>query len=139
MSAQHHGEGVAATIGIVDFLDFNCVIGQIVVQYVRDITPHIEFEYFPVVFQELFLRSDFASSEFMLKVVFHFLVLLRHPLGVGLYVPVVVGHDLAKRLGLLVNLEEFSSVGVAVKQSDVFAVDCDFISNSEAKRRNKLA
>ena len=108
-------------------------------QHIRNITPNIEFKDLSVIFQKLFLGSYLASAELMFKVILHLLVFLRNPFCVCLDIPVVVGHNFAKRLRRVVNFEKLSCIGVTVKETDVLAIYSDFVSYPEAKGGNELA
>lgn len=100
---------------------------------VGNITPHVEFEDFPVIFKELFLRCYFSSSEFVFKIIFHFLVFLRNPLSISFSIPVVIRYKFTKGLYSAVKFIKFSCVLVAVIESDIFTENIDFTANSEVE------
>ena len=55
--------GFAAIVGAVTLIDFNCVIGQVIVNDVRQIlTEGEEAEHLTIVVQELLLRSNLTTT-----------------------------------------------------------------------------
>jgi len=72
LSAEEAGEGVETVVLMVSLSDFDGVISQVVVDYERSVFGRaVETEHLSVVIQELLLRSNFATSELLLKVLEH--------------------------------------------------------------------
>ena len=128
---KHFGERISSVIGEVHLSDINSVIGQIVVNYVGIITLDVEFEYFSIVLEELFLRFYPASSQLVFQVIHHKRVLFRHEF-VHCFVLKVVERALeGVRLRDSQILVKFTSILVTIVYFYAFWKYFHFLTNTE--------
>jgi len=78
LSAQEQSERVAAIVCVMNFTDFNGVVGQVVVNDEGQIfKAGEESQYLSVMVKELLLRGNLAATEALLKELLHLVITLR--------------------------------------------------------------
>lgn len=131
LSLNKKGEGISAGVGSFNFSDFHGVISEVVVDDVGDLALAEELEDLSIVLQELLLRGDSSSSEFVLQEVLHHVIPVGDESGQGLLLEVVGGGFDGGSLGLAEVLVEFSGVDVTVVEEYALAVYVDLGADSE--------
>ncbi len=131
LSFDEKGEWVTTVVRKLDFSDFHCIIGKIVMDQVGDSTLAVELEDFSIVFEELLLRSNSSSSEFMFHKVLHHSILLRNVFVEGFVLEIIDGGFESLLLWLAEVFIEFSGVNITVVDEYIFAVDINFRSDSQ--------
>ena len=107
---------------------------------VRDILKSGEkLEYFPVIFQELFLRVDFSSTKFFLKIFLHLSIFFGDPFAIFGGGPLVIAIRLRRSLRLIDLLIELSGVGITIIEVDGSSVDGKNYSHSDIVGSHELA
>lgn len=122
----------------MSFTNFNGVVGQEVLDYERAVVAGaVETENLSVVVQELFLRCNFTSAKFLLKVLEHESIAfgsdrdLRLLEGVG-------RASLSGGAFLSAFHEELSRVLITVVNAELTSIDADVATNGEVLRHEGL-
>jgi len=128
---------VTAIIRCVDLSNLNCVIRKVIVNDERKIIPScVETKNFAIIVQELLFRWHTTASKRLFHELFKvigllYLRLFLHGLG-----KIIHGEILSRRLRLLLQFKELTSVLITVIQFDLFAENHNFLSNAEIKRHH---
>jgi hypothetical protein len=128
---KHFGERISAVIGEVDLPDIDGVVSQVIMYNVGIVTLDVEFEYFPVVLEKLFLGFNPSSSQLVLQIVHHKGVLFGHEF-VHCFVLEVVERTLKGiRLGHSQARVKFTSILVTIVYFYAFRKYFHFLTNIE--------
>ena len=108
------GEGVSSGVLVVDFSNFDSIVGQEVVHKVGDVGADVEFKHLSVIFQELFGGVGSTSSEFVFHIVLHEVVFVDGFLVKSFLSPVVLVVLFGEVLGLSDIFVEFTGIDITV-------------------------
>lgn len=77
LSTEEQGECIATIVGVVDFTDFDSIVGQVVMYHEWEVVALCEeAKYAAIVIQELLLGSNFATTKGLLEELLHLRVSL---------------------------------------------------------------
>lgn len=98
---------------------------------VGDFAVNVELQHFSIIFQKLFLRFDFASTQLVFKEVHHEFIFLWHVLIMQFLFEIIKNGNMRFSYLHAKILVEFSGVLITVVDGNNFVEDIDFGSNDE--------
>jgi len=131
LSSEEAGEGIETVILVMGLTNLNGIISKVVVDDERSVVlSAIETEHLSIVIQELLLRSDLASSEFLLEILEHEGITLRRDRDLRL-VKAITGAFLSSSARLSTFLKESSRVIIAIINAENAAVNGNISADRE--------